>query len=300
LKFVIKLSNPDKILNNSEKHIIVDGEIISDSLPVVFHNNRSFCYGDGLFETMHVFGTEIQFLDSHFNRLYNGMTALKLEISENITKEKVKREIVRLLNRDKLFGGVRIKLTVYRNSEGYYTPKVNKTGYIVEFTELGNDYYELNQKGLCIDIFNEILKTTGPLASFKTCNSLLNVLCGIYSKEHGFDDCLILNNKGSIIESSNSNIFLVKRDTIYTPSLEQGCVDGIMRARVMEVAKILRLQVKEIVIANENTLLESDEIFLTNAIYGLRWVMAFRQRRYFNKISKLISDKLNAETFKGK
>jgi branched-chain amino acid aminotransferase len=247
---------------------------------------------------MHAFGTEIQFADAHFNRLYNGMDALKMKITDSIAKEKVVREIIRLLNRDKLFGGVRIRLTVFRDSEGRYTPKQNETGYLVECVPLENDYYQLNQKGLSIDIYNEFPKTIGPLSPFKTCNSLLNVMAGIYAKEHGFDDCLVLNNKCDIIESSNSNIFLVKKDIVYTPSLKQGCVDGIMRSTIIELAKASALRVEEIVIENESVLLEADEIFLTNAVSGIQWVMAFRQRRYFNKFAKLFYEKLNTQTFK--
>lgn len=285
-------------LSNPESHIILNGEIISASQPIAFHNNRAFCYGDGLFETMHASGTDIQFAEAHFSRLYKGMAALKMKISDSVAKEKVCREVKRLLNRDKLFKSARVRLTVFRDSTGYFLPKANEISYLVECAPLENEYYQLNQKGLSIDIFNEFPKTISPLSPFKTCNSLLNILAGIYAKERGLDDCLLINNKGVIIESSNSNIFLVKKDIVYTPALAQGCVDGIMRSQIMDLAIDSAIRTEEIVMANENVLLDADEIFLTNAISGVRWVMAFRQRRYFNKVAKLFSEKLNAEAFK--
>lgn len=287
-------------MNNIERHIILNGEIISGSQPVIFHNNRAFCYGDGLFETMHAFGTEILFAESHFSRLNKGMTALKMEIPGSISKEKICREITRLLNRDKLFGSVCVRLTIFRDSDGYYTPKQNTIGYLIECKPLENDYYQLNQKGLSIDIYYDFQKTPGILSQFKTCNSAVYILAGISAKERGLDDCLVLNNRGAIIESSNSNIFLVRKDIIYTPSLEQGCIDGTMRLQVISLAKSSAIRVEEITITNENVLLDADEIFLTNVISGIRWVMAFRQRRYFNKVAKLLCEKLNAEAFIGK
>lgn len=287
-------------MNNIERHIILNGEIISGSQPVIFHNNRAFCYGDGLFETMHAFGTEILFAESHFSRLNKGMTALKMEIPGSISKEKICREITRLLNRDKLFGSVCVRLTIFRDSDGYYTPKQNTIGYLIECKLLENDYYQLNQKGLSIDIYYDFQKTPGILSQFKTCNSAVYILAGISAKERGLDDCLVLNNRGAIIESSNSNIFLVRKDIIYTPSLEQGCIDGTMRLQVISLAKSSAIRVEEITITNENVLLDADEIFLTNVISGIRWVMAFRQRRYFNKVAKLLCEKLNAEAFIGK
>lgn len=285
-------------MNEIERHIIYNGEILPFSNPVIFHNNRSFCYGDGLFETMHAFGTEIQFADDHFKRLYNGMEALKITITDTVAQNKVIREIKRLLNRDKLFGGTRIRLTIFRDSNGLYTPNQHNPAYIVECRPLEQDHYQLNQKGLSIDIYNKMVKQIGLLSSFKTANSLLNVMAGIYAREQGMDDVLVLNEKGNIIESTHSNIFLVKDNFLLTPSIEEGCVSGVMRAQILRIANGSGFIIEDKVNFSEKAILGADEIFLTNAIEGIRWVIAFRQRRYFNKVSKMLCEKLNKETFK--
>ena len=280
-----------------EKHIILNGEILPETLPSLHHNNRAFCYGDALFETMHAFGTEIQFANDHFQRLFNGLQVLKMEFTDELLPQKILREITRLLNRDKLFGGVRIRLTVFRNTGGLFKPQTNSTSYLIETKALDFEHYELNQKGLSIDVFTELRKYYNAFSAFKTANSLVNVMAGIWAKEQNLDDCLITNEKGAIIESYHSNLFLIKGNNIFTPAIEQGCIDGVMRNNIIKIASDTGMRIEQKIKLNEEALVEADEIFLTNAIEGIRWVGAFKQRRYFNKTSKMLCFKLNEMAF---
>ena len=70
--------------DNKEQHIIFNGEVLLASEPIFLYNNRGFCYGDGIFETMHCYGTDIQFIEDHFKRLYAGFELLKLKIQKLI------------------------------------------------------------------------------------------------------------------------------------------------------------------------------------------------------------------------
>jgi branched-subunit amino acid aminotransferase/4-amino-4-deoxychorismate lyase len=278
-------------------YIILNGDLVPASKPVLFHNNRSFLYGDGLFETMHACGTEIQLADSHFHRLYRGMNVLKMEVDSQISQQKITHEISRLLHRMKLFKGARIRLTVFRNTDGYYAAKSKSISYIIECTQLEHEHYNLNQKGLTVEIFRDISKPIEILSPYKTANSLLYVMAGIYSYDNGFDDVFILNEKGNIIESSHSNLFFVKNNSIYTPPIEQGCIAGVMRDFIFNITKQTALQINDKTTISENILLDADEIFLTNAIEGIRWVGAFRNRRYFSKTAQLLCAELNKKLF---
>lgn len=284
-------------MTDNEIYIICNGEIIPASKPVLFYNNRSFLYGDGLFETMHACGTEIQLVDSHFQRLYRGMSVLKMEIYNNISQQKITHEVSRLLQRMKMFKGARIRLTVFRNPDGYYAAKNKSVSYIIECSPLEYEHYHLNHKGLSIEIFKDLTKHAGILSPFKTTNSLLYVMAGIFSNDNGFDNSIVLNSKGNIIESSHSNIFIVMNDVIYTPSPEEGCIAGVMRESVLNLAKQLSIKTDTQAILTEKILLDADEIFLTNAIEGIRWVGAFRNRRYFSKTAQLLCIELNKSLF---
>jgi branched-chain amino acid aminotransferase len=130
------------------------------------------------------------------------------------------------------------------------------------------------------------------LSNFKTKNGLLYVMTAIAAKEKNIDDLLLINEKDAIIESSNSNIFVVSNGVLYTPGLEEGCLAGTMRMQVINLAISHGIKVYECSILPQN-LLAADEIFLTNAIRGIVWVGGYRTKRYFNVIARKIQSFLN-------
>ncbi|MFC2103972.1 aminotransferase class IV [Bacteroidota bacterium] len=259
--------------------------------------NRAFCYGDALFETMHANGSEIQFFEDHLTRLKYGMDVLKLEIPSAIETGFIEKEIIKLLHKNKLYQGVRIRLTVFRNEGGKYTPSDNNISYLVETEFIENDHYELNQKGLIIDFFRDIKKPVNVFSNLKSANALLYVMTGIYAKENNLDDCIITNEKGNIVEGISSNIFLVKGDSIFTPPLKDGPVAGIMRKQILKIADSNGLKVNFENSIDEMQLKNADEVFFTNTISGIKWVLAYKDRRYFNNIARQFVDKLNMVAF---
>ncbi|NVO08908.1 MAG: aminotransferase class IV [Bacteroidales bacterium] len=282
----------------TKKYIWVNGNIISSDTPVIPANNRSFLYGDGLFETIHAFGTQGRNLNLHLSRLKRGMGVLNIETPNFLDESMLSNEITRLLNKNRIFSSARVRLTVYRNDGGRYIPLNNSAGIIIEAEPLEIKMYELNSKGYTIEIYQDIKKNVNLLSSIKSCNSLHYVLAGIYQKNSNVNDCLLLNEYDRIVEAISSNVFIVKGDNIYTPASSEGCIPGIMREVIIKVSPTLGLKVNNHVAIPVQELFECDEIFLTNAITGIRWVVAFRQQRYFNKISKLLTKAINQYTFK--
>ncbi len=261
------------------------------------YKNRAFCYGDGLFETMHANGTDIQFFEDHMIRLKYGMGILKMEIPTIIESGFIEKEIIKLLHKNKLYQGVRIRLSVFRNDGGKYTPASNNISYLIETEYIKNDYYELNQKGLLIDIFQDIRKPANQFSNLKTSNSLLYVMTGIYAKEKNIDDCILLNEAENIIEGISSNIFLIKGRTMSTPTLKDGPVAGIMRKQILKIADSVGFKINHESSITLEQLLNADEVFLTNSISGIRWVLAYKDKRYYNHNAKKLVDKLNMIAF---
>ena len=143
----------------------------------------------------------------------------------------------------------------------------------------------MNKKGLEVGLFDEIEISFNILSPIKTCNSLPYILAGIYCNEHGFDDCFLLNNLGNIAESSNSNLFVLKNNILLTPLLSEACVDGTMRKNIIQIAKNNAYEIKETSIKIA-AIKNADEVWLTNAIHGIRWVGKFEDRTFDNKIAK--------------
>src|SRR5262249_33824176 len=101
------------------------------------------------------------------------------------------------------------------------------------------------------------------------------------------DDCLVLNSRERIADSSIANLFYVKGETIYTPPLSEGCVAGGMRRWLMESLPGEGLRVAEKPVAPEDLIL-ADEGFLTNAIRGVRWVGNFAGTTYGSRVVQTV------------
>ena len=273
--------------------ICYNGEFIRNDNFIISPKNRAFSYGDGLFETIRTRNTEPLFYEDHIIRLKNGLKILELEPPANFDYSNLKGKIIRLLNANKHFKGARIRLTIYRKDGGLYTPEKNEFEYLIESNELENEVYTINQRGLVVDIYPHISKPINILSNCKSLNSLIFIKAGLYKKAKNIDECILLNENEHIVESISSNIFLVKKSKIYTPSLSEGCIDGIMRKQVISIAKKLNLEVFDNGYMAPEDLMLADELLLSNAITGIQWVVGYKQKRFYNKTAIEIIRKLN-------
>lgn len=268
-----------------------NGEIVPADTKLLSIANRGFRYGDGLFESMRLMKGQLKFADLHADRLQRGMKALKIDGYSQMDTWFLKEKVEELAFRNKVKHG-RLRLTVFRDAEGLYTPSQNKMGYCLELTPVEEPRYFLNSKGLIMDIFTDIPKPSNYLSNIKTCNSLPYVMAGIFKAQNKLDEVFLLNQNGFLCEAGSSNVFVWYQNHLYTPALSEGCVEGVMRQVVIKIALENNIGVTEAQI-NPDILYEADEVFLTNATRGIQCVMGYGVKRYFNKLSKMLVDELN-------
>ncbi len=272
--------------------IIFNGKIINEENLIFSQFKRAVNFGDGFFETIRVVnGNEIYFED-HFKRIESGLNFLKIDYPTSFNFNLLKNEIHSLLKINNINGGGKIKIYFFRSGLGTYKPVTNKISYVIETNKLNANLYELNKKGYLVGIFDEYKKQINSLSTFKTSNSLLYVLASLFAEQNNLNDTLILNENNFIIESSNSNIFLLHNQKIITPPLISGCTIGIMRNVIFNLLKELNFEIIERNIT-ETDIEISDEIFLTNVVNGVSWIGGFKQIRYYNNLSKKLIDELN-------
>ncbi|WP_423146282.1 aminotransferase class IV [Rubrolithibacter danxiaensis] len=269
-----------------------NGEIFPADHPVLPVNNRAFRYGDGLFESMRVINGELKFADRHAERLQLGMKTLKLEGYSKIDAFFLREKVGDLLKRTQIGQNARVRLTVFREGDGLYTPVNNKFGYALEVSKIDEVIYTSNQKGLILDVYDEVTKPVNALSNLKTCNSLVYVLAGIFRVQNNLDEVFILNHHGFLCETMSSNVFVLYDKSLYTPALTEGCVAGVMRSVVMQLAQKSKIPVIEAQI-NPDILNEAEEVFITNSIKGIQWVMGYNNKRYFNEVTRFLLGKLN-------
>lgn len=275
----------------SLQYINFNGTLISEHTNILTANSRAFRYGDGIFETMLYKDGEIRFLDYHIQRLQKGMQTLQLEEAPKFDSFFIKQASEELIRKNNMIGQkVRVRLIVFREGEGLYAPDTNKAGFIFQVSRIAEPIRD-KKLGLIVDLYTEHRKAYSDLSGLKSNNALIYVLAGLYKKKFAFDDVLILNQEGFLCEALTSNVFVYYDKTLYTPALSEGCVEGVMRKVVMEIAAEEGIPLVEAQI-NPEIMTVADEIFCTNAVQGIQWVMGYKHKRYFNKISRILQDKL--------
>jgi len=274
-----------------------NGNILPADQPVLMAGNRAFRYGDAVFETIRLMKGDILFFEKHLDRLRKGMDLLGMKWRDDFTFHKLYLLIRHLDQMNDLKGNGRIRLQVFRNEGGRYAPAFNDVSFLIEAETLASDEYRFNDNPLRIDVFTEIEKPKNKFSNIKSSNALIYVMAGIYKEQHELDDCIILNKDGRICEAISSNIFLSLKDELFTPALSEACIEGIMRAHIIELVRSKGKKVHEASLTIEHVM-KADGIFLTNVIEGIRWVGAFRQKRYFNGTSKWLYSELTEELIK--
>ncbi|PIB27895.1 aminotransferase class IV [Maribacter sp. 4G9] len=270
-----------------------NGELYRDDDTILNHDNRGFLYGDALFETIRVVNGHIYFLEDHYLRLMSSMRILRMEIPMNFTMEFFEDEIKKTTRANENAQGHRIRFSVFRNSGGLYTPKTNDTSYVVSAKKLETPFYVLDELPYEVELFKDFFVNKGMLANLKTNNKVLHVVAGTFAKENDYANCLLLNLEKSVVEAINGNLFLVSGNTIKTPPLKDGCLDGIIRKKLISALKDdEHLKVVEESISPFE-LQKADEIFITNTISGIIPVTKYRKKEYNSDIAKKLVGRLN-------
>jgi len=276
----------------TDSYCIYNGHLVSLYEPTISFANRAFRYGDSLFESIRFTNGKLMFLDDHVKRIKLSMTTLRMNVPNEFTCANIEKQILHLLENNCIEKEARIRLTVFRNEGGFYTPQTNDISFLIESTVLDTQGYELNKRGLWVDIYAEIKKQANKISNLKTGSALLYVMAGITKTSLKLDDCLLVNENGHIIESINSNVFVIKNGTLFTSPIADGCINGVMRKQIFDIAaknKILAFEQSLTV----HTLTDGDEVFLTNAIAGIQWVGQFKNKFYTNQRTTFLVDKLN-------
>ncbi|MCB0462435.1 MAG: aminotransferase class IV [Flavobacteriaceae bacterium] len=274
----------------------INGHIIKNDDASISILNRGFNYGDAVFETIKVSHSKILFCEDHYFRLMASMRILRMEIPMNFTLEFFENEILNLIEHNDLSDKtVRIKCIIYRDTNGFYLPDNNNIKYIITSKTLNNDFYLINDNQYVVDLYKDHYVLADLLSTLKTNNRIINVTGSIYANENDLNNCLLLNNNKNVVEGLNSNIFLVKGNTIKTPPLSDGCLKGVMRKQIIEIIKLMPDFAFEEASISPFELQQADELFLTNVIMGIQPITKYRKKEFESNISKKLLGKLNVK-----
>ncbi len=212
----------------------------------------------GVFESMRAINGKIEFIDAHLSRLFKGLRALK--VRHRLTPAGLKRIAVRLVSKNASITTARVRLMVFQDNK-----TVHVAGMVLPYKPFPLTKY---RRGLRV----KLVKTSRPAharqAYIKSLDYALFTDAHRKAVAEGYDDALLLNAKGHVFEAAHANVFLVKGDTLITPPLSSGCLNGITRGRVIAVARQLDIPVVEKAVTPA-MLKAADHVFLVNSMIGM-------------------------------
>ena len=255
-------------------------------------NNRAFLYGDAIFETLIIFNDKILFWEDHYFRLMSSMRIIRLDIPDKYTPEFFKENIIKIHNNISQTGNSRIRINIYRSSGGKYKPEKNTPSFIISCESINYNTYKLNKGHYEVDLYKDYYLDNQLISSIKSNNKIINVVASIYASENGFNNCILLNKDKLVSEFINSNLFIIKDEKIYTPTLKSGCLNGVVRKNLFKILSSSSFEVCEQDLSTFD-ITQSDEIFGTNIAQGIFSVTKFRKKDYDCSKTKKIITMLN-------
>ncbi|MGA2655632.1 MAG: aminodeoxychorismate lyase [Gammaproteobacteria bacterium] len=239
---------------------LINGQMIN-SLAIT---DRAIHYGDGLFETIALKHGVMPFWSDHYQRLILACERLKFPIpNEALLLQEI--DTVKH-NQDKAI--IKIILTRGQGERGYRIPKEQHIKRIVQayaFPDYPKHYYE---QGVQVIFCKTPVSENKTLAGIKHLNRLDNVLASSEWTDPNIAEGLMCNAKDDIIQGTKSNLFYAQGGELFTPDLSHCGILGIMRAQILTWAELHDIRVNIIPIAREK-LLQADEVFLCNSIFGI-------------------------------
>lgn len=268
----------------------LNGSLIAQNQPFAGPEHRGLRYGDGLFETMLLVDGCVPLFHLHETRLSESAQILGYKLESDFFNV-LRLRIQTLINAQQSTNCGRLRLSIFRKGSGTYFPEQQDVDSLIEFIPVASGQLLQMAPHLIIDVYPHHRKPINTLGGLKTSNALLYILAGAWSREQQLSDAVILNEKGRICETVNSNLFIIKHDEIWTPPLSEGCLTGVMRAYVLNLIRALNVTVKEIPL-EISALDTADEVFLTNGYWGIQPVMGYKRQRYFKKSGSSLMEAL--------
>ncbi len=197
----------------------------------------------------------------------------------------LRRQLERTLTKNKHFLGAALILTFRFSAE--------KVTFTIQSEKLDKIGFELDEKGLYVATFDQIRKSISSLSNLSSGSEIYwNIACS-HLQESEVDEFLIVNSSNQIVETPESNIYLIKGKTVKGASSSQGAYVDITKPFMLELFSGLNLEYTEYKGLTTTDIRDSEEVMIVNSLEGIRWIIGFEGKRYFNNTIRKLSELFN-------
>lgn len=270
--------------------LFYNGTISKTGKTLISPDNRSFRYGDGFFETIKMVNGKIVLEDLHLERLFRSLETMHFEQPDYFTADYLRENMLALAKKnyhDKL---ARIRITVFRGDGSMYDDHNHFPHHLIQSWQLEPSVNRMHQNGLIAGIYKDARKVCDEFSSVKHNNYLPYIMGAFWAKKQKMNEAILLNPYDRIADATIANVFIVKDGLIKTPPLSEGAVNGVMRRHLLECFRKEDMP-HEVVPLRPEDVLEASEVFLTNAISGIRWIKQLDSSHYSKDMAEHLYQK---------
>ena len=258
---------PDK--RNEDILIYVNGELFPRNEAKISVFDSGYLVGDGVWEALRLHNGILVFLEDHFNRLWQSAATVGMHLP--FTKKELTNKVWNTLNANKMTDGVHVRIMVTRGIKKTPSqdPRLTISGpNVVIIPEYKTASKTSKEKGIAL--FTSTIRRGSPdyLDPRLNCHSKLHeVQALIQAIQAGADEALMLDIHGFVATCNATNFFIIKNNEVWT-STSKYCMNGITRAKVIEVCKTNKIPCYE----KDFSLFDvygADEAFVTGTFGGL-------------------------------
>ena len=257
----------------------INGRPVPNNRAKVSVFDNSLFYADGLFETLLAVGDKPVFLDDHLDRLEKGAALIGIKLP--ISRDKIRQWVI-AANKKNRAPVKKVRVTVTAGDSAFWAGKRSEPRIIIIVTE-----YEIPTQPFRLTVSPFRVDQHSPFRNVKTLSFIIEMTSRKRAYSENYDDGILLNRKGNVAETTSANLFWVKDKTLFTTPLTAGCLEGMTRKHIIELAKAehIPVKIKNIKLAD---LLKSDEIFVTSSLKLILPVISITaDRKYSYKAGKI-------------
>ncbi|MBZ4188396.1 aminotransferase class IV [Niabella beijingensis] len=258
------------------RYVCFNGTFSAAGMPVIHAANRSYRYGDGFFETLRVHRSAIPLWKYHQARILKSIAQLGYTFAQD--PEALFNNILHLCTLNNCADSARVRLS-FSNGDGSLFDDA-PLHYLIEATAFTTP---AAGNGLLLGRYDELQKEVHAFSELKLASSFIYSRAAQTCRLRGWDDCIIENTRHQAIETVISNLFWIKEGQLFTPPVSDGCVAGVFRAYLLDTGPHIAIQS-----CLPGTLEHADEVFLTNALRGIRKVQQIGDTGYKTARTELL------------
>lgn len=247
--------------------ILLNNKIVPAENPCVHYNDRGLTLGHGLFETILIKKSVIPALDYHWQRLKSSAPIIGITLP--FTCEELESMLIALIINNDLqdnIAGARLTITHGESERGILPLKTPQPNVLISVFACASP----SDRAYSACIVNTRKNEHTASARIKSISYLDNILAQQEARGRGYDEAILLNTASNIADGSMSNVYIVKKEQVFTPPVVDGALPGVVRSILLtEFNPLFQIIEKTISLVE---LMEADEVFLTNALMGVKSV----------------------------